>query len=786
MIYSSQIVKLVLLIAIYLVISYDCLPCSFINNEIKCENFNSFSELTFDNVNDEVKSISLKPNIPILLDDSLDLSRLNFATEYIAQLENIKGFSFFSNPFANGKLVKGNFYLNNSVFDFYKDGQKIDSKTCDYINRNEIYISLFDVFDLVSLEEGVTYPDEFCPCEFKHVNLQVFEVFNMNRNNRLHFMKIPINDSNSDLNCTVKDLQVYSSEIDLDKNYFYPEVFKNLQSLFVQLSTVNSVGENFFANFQQLRLIRLSIYNFRELFNKDTKWMKSLNYPISVNLSDPEEVSRNNGNQMIIELKDLNNQYDFPEKDFCFFESFPHENLVFPAIETKANLDCTCTLMWLLKNKNLFAKDIQLLNTKSVSNCNFNSFSDLTFENVNSVVKSISLKPAMPLLLDQALDLTGLNFTAEYIVNLENIKGFQFYSNPFANIGKIKGDLYLKNSVFDFYKDDQRIDIKTCDYINRNEFYVSLFDVFDLVSLGEGVIYPDEFCPCEFKNVEMGTFEIFNINNNNKLNFMQIPINDSDSDLKCSIKDLQIYSSEIDLNTNYIYPEVFRRLQSMFVQLSTVNNIEETFFKNFRELRLIKLGINNFRQLFNKDTKWLRNLNFPIKVNLSDPGEVNRNRENQMIIELNDFNKQYDFPEKDFCFFESFPHEHLVFPVIEAKENLECTCTLMWLIKNKNLFARDIRLLDTKSVSNCLNSKKFDSIISDCDFNKKKEKCNNAQVSTNSFETLFIIFVILWVISTIALGFTIFVIFRFKKADPNFSIGFSPKTFENFKLDLRK
>jgi len=374
--YSSQIVRLVLLIAIYLVISYDCLPCSFINNEIKCENFNSFSELTFDNVNDEVKSISLKPNIPILLDDSLDLSGLNLTSDYEIRLENLKGFQMYSNLFGNNGKIKGNFHLKNSVFDFYKNGQKIDFETCDDINRNEIYISLFDVFDLVSLEEGVTYPDEFCPCEFKYVKLQVFEVFNMSRNNRLNFMQIPINDSDSDLKCSINDLQIYNSEIDLDTNYIYLEVFRRVQSMFVQLSTINSIEENFFANFQQLRFIKLSIYNFRELFNKDTKWMKNLNNPISVNLSDPVEVNANNNNQMIIDLKDLNNQYDFPEKDFCFFEKFPHENLVFPAIETKANLDCTCTLMWLLKNKNLFAKDIQLLNTKSVSNClkspNFN------------------------------------------------------------------------------------------------------------------------------------------------------------------------------------------------------------------------------------------------------------------------------------------------------------------------------------------------------------------------------------------------------------------------------
>ena len=79
--YSNQIVNLFILMTVKLIISYSCQSCSFINGDINCENFSSFSELTFENVNETVKSISLKPTIQILFDDSLELSSLNFATD---------------------------------------------------------------------------------------------------------------------------------------------------------------------------------------------------------------------------------------------------------------------------------------------------------------------------------------------------------------------------------------------------------------------------------------------------------------------------------------------------------------------------------------------------------------------------------------------------------------------------------------------------------------------------------------------------------------------------------
>ena len=53
----------------------------------------------------------------------------------------------------------------------------------------------------------------------------------------------------------------------------------------------------------------------------------------------------------LVYLTDLNETYLYTEEDFCLFKDFPHSKLVVPKINTKPNLECTCTLLYLLKYK---------------------------------------------------------------------------------------------------------------------------------------------------------------------------------------------------------------------------------------------------------------------------------------------------------------------------------------------------------------------------------------------------------------------------------------------------
>jgi hypothetical protein len=143
---------------------------------------------------------------------------------------------------------------------------------------------------------------------------------------------------------------------------------------------------------------------------------------------------------------------------------------------------------------------------------------------------------------------------------------------------------------------------------------------------------------------------------------------------------------------------------------SILTSISEDFFTYFSKLKIFALEIYNFEEFINFEPHWLRHLNSEVKVNLSNSNDINRYKDRQMILELTDLSKTYLYPEKDFCLFRHFPHEKLVFPIIETKQNLECSCTLMWLLKNKSLFT-NIDELKTGSVENCLFNKDFDKIL---------------------------------------------------------------------------
>ena len=219
---------------------------------------------------------------------------------------------------------------------------------------------------------------------------------------------------------------------------------------------------------------------------------------------------------------------------------------------------------------------------------------------------------------------------------------------------------------------------------------------------------------------------------------------------------------------------MFKKLTIFRVIDSVLTSISEDFFTYFSKLKIFALEIYNFEEFINFEPHWLRHLNSEVKVNLSNPNDINRYKDRQMILELTDLSKTYLYPEKDFCLFRHFPHEKLVFPIIETKQNLECSCTLMWLLKNKSLFT-NIDELKTSSVENCLFNKDFDKIVSNCDFNKKIEECKEQREETTDYQTLatvFIVFAVLLLVSLMVV--VVYLLKASKKIDlPSFS--FKPK-----------
>ena len=93
------------------------------------------------------------------------------------------------------------------------------------------------------------------------------------------------------------------------------------------------------------------------------------------------------------------------------------------------------------------------------------------------------------------------------------------------------------------------------------------------------------------------------------------------------------------------------------------------------------------------------------------------------------FKQLYTYPDRDFCFFSDFPHERLVYPIIESDLDLECTCTLLWLIQYSRDFVtyeyRDFLNVYGESQRCIFDPDQFYQHMAACDFNKKLQNCHN-------------------------------------------------------------
>jgi hypothetical protein len=95
------------------------------------------------------------------------------------------------------------------------------------------------------------------------------------------------------------------------------------------------------------------------------------------------------------------------------------------------------------------------------------------------------------------------------------------------------------------------------------------------------------------------------------------------------------------------------------------------------------------------------------------------------------------YPEEDFCLFKNFPHSKLVVPKINTKPDLQCTCTLLWLIQYKSLYQEGaLNYLDTPSVSKCLDDPNFEALVNNCNFELKIQTQCLGETSTTSTSTV--------------------------------------------------
>jgi hypothetical protein len=297
---------------------------------------------------------------------------------------------------------------------------------------------------------------------------------------------------------------------------------------------------------------------------------------------------------------------------------------------------------------------------------------------------------------------------------LENFSGFELTANPFEKFNRLGGELEIAETNFEFISSGipLRDECESTNISNNKPLLASFQKViFDL-----SVTFENNTCPLVFKDANILNLIISDISDSNSLNFKSVNIL---GELNSTIASYEIYKSSItSMKSSLLNEMVFKRLNKLvFESLESLVKIEADLFRPFKFLKEFNLRVSNLEQ-FLKQTSglWLDSLNADLNVDLTDDSLIAANSARQMRLVLEDLSEAYKFPNEDLCEFINFPHSHLVYPVIETANDIECSCTLVWLTQYYSKYSEISELL-TPSVRKCNHgTPDFDQLFLDCDF----------------------------------------------------------------------
>jgi len=364
--------------------------------------------------------------------------------------------------------------------------------------------------------------------------------------------------------------------------------------------------------------------------------------------------------------------------------------------------------------------DFAQLNLSYFKPSNDNGYSSLVFKPLNSII------------LDDSLNLINLKVEENYTIEFDSLKGLNLLTNPlaFLDLNK-KAILKIKNSKFEIFYENNMIDVDTCNYIIQNELIVPILYTCRKFILDNPLYSSMPICPVLFEGTYLELFQVQDITSNNNFSFIDsslLNLTNLTYSFDININTFIIDSSDIVLDESILNSFVFAKLSYLSITNSLLRNIQKDLFKSFSFMKVFEVKLYNFKEFIQtaeKNDSWISYLNSNISVDLTNETDFINNRNFKMEFRLTDLGGAYLFPNEDFCIFKNFPHSKLVVPIINTKENLDCTCTLLYLLQYKSLYEEDsFNILETPSVTKCLNDPNFTQLISECDFDWKMRACN--------------------------------------------------------------
>jgi hypothetical protein len=363
-----------------------------------------------------------------------------------------------------------------------------------------------------------------------------------------------------------------------------------------------------------------------------------------------------------------------------------------------------------------------------------------------NISENIMFSPNKPIVLDKSFNLKEIFLNEEFI----KVQFVQFIHLKGIDIDVNKIDFFFQSSIeisfskLDFYNNTKIINKQDCK-INLFKNLHSIFSEFTYVILVYDK-FPEFLCPYVFMNSSLYKIGIFDVSNSylnkNRINFLEVDdIYTKVNSILSFVRYLRIQLKYESMTRKILNRYVFKYMENIRIE-GVLVDIESDLLTNFIYLKYIDITIQNFRSFFHQGNNWLKYLNKGVKVDLNDMKSIKRRLNEKMLLrfeytkQATSFDQIYEYPEEDFCLFKDFPHDHLVYPIIIPGQKINCSCTIIWLLKyyyfytDLNVHIHDyidnyntLELEDTSLLGNILYCvDKFQK----CGFDSLTAKCNKS------------------------------------------------------------
>jgi hypothetical protein len=386
----------------------------------------------------------------------------------------------------------------------------------------------------------------------------------------------------------------------------------------------------------------------------------------------------------------------------------------------------------------------------------FNNFKEIKFDcqNVEFDFELIQFIPNTQLILDKTLNLSNLKTSTNALtIHFVFLNGIDIDAN--TNL-KSKSDIFmdLSYSKFRFFSNESLFNESSCSkYKRRTKNFLTKINTLVLRNY---VSFNSKLCPYLFEDSFLNSIFIGGISNTflnkNKFEFFQ-----GDDQVKslAHIDEIHLDVSYESLTSKQLHKILFENIKYLAIN-RLLNDIEADLFKDFNYLMRISLQLYDFKEFFSNGNLWFDYLRFNGK-NYDLKFYNTRNNANILHLlfqhdKLTVFNKIYDYPDQDFCLFHHFPHEKLIYPVVDPTAKINCSCTVLYLIQftplyykeeldvntthdfeNNYYYFTELGTFDIKMYY-CFQLVNYNTLLSACNFRERIKKCNKSSFKANKNE----------------------------------------------------